>query len=81
MIKTSNCDGTSLGVSPREVGEPADGWLAPDGAVGSVVIVFVDPCWESVSAGRFSVVVPAGGPPVGESAMEPFDLPVGLGSA
>ena len=38
----SICD-ASLGVLPGEVGQPADGWVASDGGVGSVMVVLVDP--------------------------------------
>jgi predicted cupin superfamily sugar epimerase len=34
-----------LAVMSREVGQPGDGWLTSDRAVGSVVIVEVEPAW------------------------------------
>ena len=42
--------GRALGVLPREVGQAGDGWLVPDGGVGPVVIVLVEPCWQGVAA-------------------------------
>ena len=40
---------TSLGVLTRQVGQARDGGLVPAGSVGSVVVVLVQPCWQSLS--------------------------------
>ena len=42
-----------LAVLPRDVGQAGDGCLPADGGVGPVVVVVVDPCWQSVPAGSF----------------------------
>ena len=44
-----------------------------------MVIVFVDPGWGGLAARCFGVVEPFERPPVGEGAVEAFDLAVGLG--
>jgi hypothetical protein len=48
--------------------------------VGSVVVVFVEPCWQGGSAGGFVEVEAGEGPADGEGEVEAFDLAVGLGS-
>jgi hypothetical protein len=41
----------SLGVMPSQVVQLGDGWGLADGSVGPVVVVRVEPCWQSRSAG------------------------------
>jgi len=43
-----------------------------------VVVVLVDPCWQSGEPGGFGVVELLEGPALGEGSMEPLDLAVGL---
>src|SRR3954469_16070041 len=40
-----------LGVMSSQVVQPGDGWVLPDCRVGPVVVVLVDPCWQSGEPG------------------------------
>jgi hypothetical protein len=54
--------------------------VLPDGRVGPVVVVLVDPCWQSREPGCLGVVELLKRLPLGQGAVEPFDLSVGLGA-
>ena len=40
-------DRSALVVLTGQVGQSGDRWLVPAGGVGAVVVVLVDPCWQS----------------------------------
>lgn len=44
-----------------------------------MVIVGVEPGWQGVASGCFGGVVPGEGPPLGQGAVEAFDLPIVCG--
>ena len=64
---------------PGEAGESRDWRSLAGGGVGPVVVV-VDPCWQSFAAGGIRAVEAGVGAPLGQGAVEPFDLAVGPGS-
>jgi hypothetical protein len=53
-----------LAVVTREVGDAADGWLAAEGGVGSVMVVPTDPGRQGPMAGGVGVLQP----PIGHSS-------------
>ena len=64
---------------PSQVVQSGDGWNLPDGRVGAVVVVVVEPCWQSSTAGGFGGVELLEGPAVGQGPVEALDFAVGLG--
>ncbi len=54
--------------------------MAAERGVSAVIVVGVEPVWQGVAALGFGGVRLGVGPFVGESAVEPFDFAVGLGS-
>jgi hypothetical protein len=69
----------ALDVLTGEVGQAVDRGCLADRGVGPVVVVLVDPSWQCFPAGVLRWVEALEGPAVGQGAVEPFDLAVGLG--
>ena len=63
---------------PSQVVQPGDGCGLSDRRVGPVVVVMVDPCWQSRESGGFGAVELLEGPALGQGPVEAFDLAVGL---
>jgi hypothetical protein len=77
--RSSAWTAVNLGVMSRQVVESADGW-AVDRGVDAVVIVEVEPARQGGPSDGFGVVAEGVGPPVGQGAVEPLQLAVGLRS-
>lgn len=66
-----------LVVISREVGEPGSG-RGSDRGVATVVVMEVQPPRKHVAPLGLQTIEPGIRPPIGEYAVEPFYLPVGL---
>ena len=67
-----------LAVLPGDVGQSREGWLVPAGCVGPVVVVVVQPAVKFTAALGLAHVAAGVGPAVGQGAVKPLDLAVGL---
>jgi hypothetical protein len=69
----------ALAVVTREVVNAADGWPAPKGGVGSVMVVPMYPGLQGTIAGSVGAVQPPIGPLLQQGPVEPLRLPIRLG--